>query len=283
VRWLVTGGGGMLATDVQKALVADGHEVLVPSREGLDITNPDACTDLASGCDVVFNCAAWTAVDDAESQEDAAFAVNAMGAANLARAARSHDALLVHVSTDYVFNGSASSPYDEDAPLAPRSVYGRTKAAGEWAVRGELPDRHLILRTAWLYGEHGSCFPRTITRLLRERGSVSVVEDQVGQPTWTRDVADVGLRLVAAGATGTYHATASGRTSWHGFAAAAARSASLDPSAVSPADSSEFPRPAPRPEYSVLGHDKFNAIGVEPIADWQERWTLAAGEVLASR
>jgi dTDP-4-dehydrorhamnose reductase len=281
VRWLVTGGGGMLATDVQKALVAGGHDVLAPDRHSLDITDPEACTEAVKDRDAVFNCAAWTAVDDAESHEDAAFAVNAAGAATLARAARAQGARLVHVSTDYVFDGSSTSPYDEDAPLAPRSAYGRTKAASEWAVRAELPDHHLILRTAWLYGEHGSCFPKTITRLLRERGTLSVVEDQVGQPTWTRDVAEVALRLVAARATGTYHATASGRTSWHGFAAAAARLANLDPSAVSPTDSSEFPRPAPRPKYSVLGHAKFNAAGVEPIGDWQERWVMAAPEVLA--
>jgi dTDP-4-dehydrorhamnose reductase len=187
----------------------------------------------------------------------------------------------VHVSTDYVFDGHASTPYAEDAPVAPRSAYGRTKCAGEWAVRSAAPD-HLVVRTAWLYGAHGPCFPRTIVRVMGERGAIDVVDDQLGQPTWTADLADLIHRLVVAGApAGTYHGTSSGRTSWHGFAAAAVRSAGLDATAVAPTTSDAFVRPAPRPAYSVLGHDALRAAGVEPIGDWAQRWDEAAPIVLA--
>jgi dTDP-4-dehydrorhamnose reductase len=282
LKWLLTGATGMLGTDVRRALEAAGHNVTATGRTDLDITRAGACSDLVRGHDAVFNCAAWTAVDDAETYEAEAFTVNAVGAANLARAAERHGATMVHISTDYVFDGFADSPYDEDAPLTPRSAYGRTKAAGEWAVRAELPERHLILRTAWLYGAHGSCFPKTITRLLRERGSISVVNDQVGQPTWTRDVADVALRLMTANALGTFHTTASGRTTWHGFARAAAEHAGLDPAAVLPARTEDFPRPAPRPAHSALGHLRYHDAGIRPIGDWQRRWKVAASDVLAS-
>jgi dTDP-4-dehydrorhamnose reductase len=188
------------------------------------------------------------------------------------------------VSTDYVFDGVASAPYAEDAPLAPRSAYGRTKAAGEWAVRAEHPGGHLVLRTAWLYGAGGGCFPRTIARVARERGGLDVVEDQVGQPTWTRDVADLMVRLVGADVSpGTYHATSAGETSWFGFAQEVVAAAGLDRSVVASTTSEAFVRPAPRPAYSVLGHDALLASGVEPIGDWRERWRAAADEVLAGR
>ena len=186
------------------------------------------------------------------------------------------------MSTDYVFDGAATTPYDEDATIAPASAYGRTKAAGEEAVRAALPGRHYVVRTAWLYGAHGSCFPKTMARLVRERGSVSVVDDQVGQPTWTVDVADLIVRLVQADASpGSYHATSSGQCSWFDLARAVVASAGLDEAAVTPTDSSAFVRPAPRPAYSVLGHDALVRAGVAPIGHWRERWTAAAAAVLA--
>jgi dTDP-4-dehydrorhamnose reductase len=185
------------------------------------------------------------------------------------------------VSTDYVFDGTATEPYDEQTPLRPMSAYGRTKMLGELAVREELPDAHLVVRTAWLYGAHGACFPTTIARLARERGKVNVVSDQVGQPTWSRDVADVVLRLVRADApSGTYHATSSGQASWFDFARAVVADAGLEPSAVQPTSSAEFVRPAPRPSYSVLGHEALRRCGVEPIGDWADRWARAAKAVL---
>jgi len=271
----------MLGQDLVSLLHERGHEVTAVDRAELDITDPVSVSRVVTGYDVVANVAAYTAVDAAEEHEDAAFTVNAVGPQLLARAARRTGARMVQISTDYVFDGAATSPYAEDAPIAPRSAYGRTKAAGEWAVRAENPD-HLIVRTAWLYGAKGGCFPKTIARVAAEKGGLDVVADQVGQPTWTVDLADLVERLVAAGApAGTYHGTSSGQTSWHGFAQAAVATAGLDPQIVKPTTSEAFVRPAPRPAYSVLGHDALTAAGVEPIGDWAERWQQAGAAVLA--
>ena len=281
VRYLVTGAAGMLGQDVVAVLREAGHRVTAAARTDLDVTDAAALAAAVPGHDVVVNCAGWTAVDDAEGAEAAAFALNAVAAARVARAAREAGARLVHVSTDYVFDGAASAPYAEDAPVAPRSAYGRTKAAGEWAVRAEHPDA-LVVRTAWLYGAGGGCFPRTIARVAAERGAVAVVDDQVGQPTWTRDVAVVVRDLVDAQAPGgVHHATSGGAVSWHGFARAVVAAAGLDPDAASPTTSAAFVRPAPRPAWSVLGHDGLVAAGVAPIGDWAQRWELAAPSVLA--
>ncbi|MBD9698178.1 dTDP-4-dehydrorhamnose reductase [Flavimobilis sp. GY10621] len=277
MRWLVIGGAGMLGTDAARVLTDAGEDVRTVDRTELDILDAAACLGAVQDVDVVLNCAAWTAVDDAETQEPAAFAVNALGAAHLARAATAAGARLVHISTDYVFDGAASSPYEADDVVGPRSAYGRTKLAGEWAVRAhDTAGRHLVLRTAWLYGQHGGSFPRTIVRVARERGTVAVVTDQQGQPTWTRDVAGLALRLVRADApAGTYHATSSGTATWHDLASAAVASAGLDPAVVTATTSDAFVRPAPRPAWSVLGHASVRAAGVEPIGDWRERWKAA--------
>jgi dTDP-4-dehydrorhamnose reductase len=282
VKWLVTGAHGMLGRDLVDLLGAAGHQVTATGRSELDVTDAAAVDAAVPGHDVVANCAAWTDVDAAEEQEAAALLLNAEGPRHLARAARAAGIPVVQVSTDYVFAGDASTPYDEDAPAAPASAYGRTKAAGEAAVREEHPDGHLVVRTAWLYGAQGGCFPRTIARLARDRGALSVVDDQVGQPTWTRDVAALLLRLVEAGGTGTFHATSEGQTSWCGFAREVVAAAGLDPSLVSPTTTDAFPRPAPRPAYSVLGHRRLADLGVAPIGDWRERWRLAAPQVLSA-
>jgi dTDP-4-dehydrorhamnose reductase len=284
VKWLVTGSNGMLGTDLVDLLTSRGEDVTAAPRETLDITDPAAVDRALAGHDVVVNAAGWTAVDDAEDHEDEARAVNADAARHLARAARAHGARLVQISTDYVFDGSAHEPYAEDAAAAPASAYGRTKALGEDAVREELPDAHLVVRTAWLYGAHGGCFPKTIARLARDRGQVDVVDDQVGQPTWTRDVADLVVRLVQAGApAGTYHATSAGQCSWFDFARTVVVAAGLESSTVQPTSSAAFVRPAPRPAYSVLGHEALTGLGVDPIGDWEDRWAEAATSVLAPR
>jgi dTDP-4-dehydrorhamnose reductase len=270
----------MLGQDLVPLLEARGHDVTGVDRDELDITDPAATRDAATGYDVVVNVAAYTAVDAAEADEGTAFTVNAVGPALLARAAHAAGARMVQISTDYVFDGVATAPYAETAPILPRSAYGRTKAAGEWAVRAEAAD-HLIVRTAWLYGAQGPCFPKTIARVAAEKGGLDVVDDQVGQPTWTVDLADLVERLVAAGApAGTYHGTSGGQTSWHGFASAVVGAAGMDPAIVRPTTSEGFVRPAPRPAYSVLGHGALVAAGVAPIGDWAERWALAAPAVL---
>ena len=281
MRWLVTGAAGMLGTDVV-ALLRDRGEAVTPvTRAELDLTDTTAVTTAVAGHDVVVNCAAWTAVDDAQDHEAEATVVNADVPRILAVAAGEHGARLVQVSTDYVFDGSATRPYAEDAPTNPASAYGRSKAAGEHAVRRQLPADHLIVRTAWLYGAHGSCFPKTIARVARENGAVSVVEDQVGQPTWTADVAALVHRLVAGRVpSGTYHATSSGACTWFEFAREVVRAAGLDASVVAPTTSAAMVRPAPRPAYSVLCHRGLERHGVPPIGDWRERWRAAAPVVL---
>ena len=273
-RVLVTGAGGMLGQDLLTAL--EGREVGALTRAQLDVTDPRAVEAAVEGHDVVVNCAAWTAVDDAESHEGAAFAVNATAAGILATACARNDAWLLHLSTDYVFDGAADRPYPESAPLAPRSAYGRTKAAGEWAVRAELPDRHWILRTAWLYGAHGPNFVRTMSRLEAERETVDVVDDQRGQPTWTRDLAARIVETVESGAPpGTYHATNAGETTWYGLARAVFELLGADPDRVRPTTSETYVRPAPRPAYSVLGHSGWARAGLPAMRDW--RVALAEG------
>ena len=278
-RWLVTGAGGMLGRAVLQAL--DGRTGVTPATRGdLDITDPAAVGAAVPGHDVVVNCAAWTAVDDAESHESEAFAVNALGPARLAAACARSGAALLQVSTDYVFSGTAMEPYPENAPLAPMSAYGRTKAAGEWAVRAELPGRHWILRTAWLYGAGGTNFVATMIRLESERETVDVVDDQRGQPTWARDLAGRIVAVVDGGvAPGTYHATASGSTTWYGLAGAVFSELGADPARVRPTTSDRFVRPAPRPAFSVLGHEAWRRTGLPLMRSWDAALHEAMAEL----
>ena len=290
MQWLVTGAGGMLGRDLVARLEQRGTDrgVTAAGRAELDVTDPAAVRSHVAGHDVVVNCAAWTDVDAAEHHEAQALRVNGEAPALLAEACAATGALLVQVSTDYVFGSApatravAQQPWPEDAPLAPLSAYGRTKAAGEAAVRSLLPGRHLVVRTAWLYGAHGRCFPRTIARLAGGQDRVPVVDDQVGQPTWSVDVADLVVRLVERGVTGTVHATSSGRASWWEFAREVVAAAGLPTEVVVPVSSAAFPRPAPRPGFSVLGHDRLLRAGMEPIGDWRERWRVAAPTVLSA-
>jgi len=272
-RWLVTGAGGMLGTDLV-AVLADRRpldDVRPADRAALDVTNEAQVKDAVQGVDVVVNAAAWTDVDGAETAEAAAFRVNAVGPALLARACRATGVRLLQLSTDYVFAGQGVAPYPEDAPQDPRSAYGRTKAAGEWAVRAELPDRSWVLRTAWLYGWHGSNFVATIRRLAAERDELRVVDDQHGQPTWTVDLAHRIVDVVEVDAPpGTYHATNAGATTWHGLAEAVLRHVGDTTTPVVPCTTQEYPRAAPRPAWSVLSHDGWAQAGLPPMRPWDE-------------
>jgi len=269
MRVLVTGASGMLGHDLRAAL--HGRDVTALGRGELDITDPAAARRAVAGHDVVINAAAYTRVDDAEADEDAAYAVNAVGPENLATAASELGARLIHLSTDYVFDGEAHEPYPEDAPTAPRSAYGRTKAAGERLARAAHPSGTSIVRTAWLYGEHGSNFARTMLRLARERDTWAVVDDQFGQPTWSRDLAHRIVEMIDLDApAGIYHGTNSGSTSWFGFAQEILRDAGLDPDRITRTDSAAFTRPAPRPAYSVLGHAGWSRAGLAPLRPWDQ-------------
>ena len=284
-RWLVTGAGGMLGTDLVAALTAEGEPVAAMDRAGLDVTDAAAVTDAIARCrpDVVVNCAAWTAVDDAEASEQQALAVNAGGPANLAAACAGSGARLVQISTDYVFAGDAGRPYAEDDVPAPRTAYGRTKLGGERAVLGRLPGSGYVVRTAWLYGAHGPSFVRTMIKLEGQRPTIDVVDDQRGQPTWTADVARQVIALVSSTAPpGIYHATSSGQVTWFGLAREIFGLLGADPSRVRPIPSSGLPRPAPRPAYSVLGHGAWAASGIRPIADWRTALHRAFPALLAA-
>jgi dTDP-4-dehydrorhamnose reductase len=268
-KYLVTGARGMLGSDLVEALF--GRDVTLLGRSELDVTDRDAVFAAVEGHDVVVNAAAWTAVDAAETDEEAALAVNGTAVGLLGEATAASGAKLVTVSTDYVFAGDAVAPYAEDAPYAPLNAYGRTKAVGERAALAANPRGTYVVRTAWLYGRHGANFPRTMLGLAATRDTFSVVADQVGQPTWTLDLAHRIVDLVDADApAGVYHGTASGQASWFEFAQETLRLAGLDPERVLPTDSSSFVRPAPRPAYSVLGHDAWRRAGLEPMRDWRE-------------
>jgi len=278
-RMLITGAGGMLGTDLRAAAERAGYAVTALDRGTLDITDTAACLDAVAGHDVVLNAAAYTRVDDAESHEPDAMAVNAIGAENLARASAAAGAVLVQYSTDYVFGGDAPGPYPEDAPLNPASAYGRSKAEGERRARAAHPDGTIVVRTAWLYGEHGPNFVRTMVRLYREHGRLTVVNDQHGQPTFTRELSAQTMRMLATGLrTGTLHGTASGATTWHGFACAIVENLGGDTATVEPTDSARFARPARRPTNSVLGHDGWARIGLEPMRPWRAALDEAMAE-----
>jgi dTDP-4-dehydrorhamnose reductase len=274
-RWLVTGAAGMLGRDLTALLAAapGGEQVTPLARADLEITDPVAVHAALDKYQpgVVVNCAAWTAVDNAEAHEDAALAVNGTAVALLAAACAERDLTLVQVSTDYVFDGTARQPYREDHPTAPRTAYGRTKLAGERAVRAALPRASYVVRTAWLYGAHGKSFVATMIGRARAASPISVVDDQRGQPTWTADVARQIHALVTAGApAGVYHATSAGDTTWCGLAREVYAKAGADPALVSPTTTAAYPRPAPRPAYGVLGHDAWAAANVKPIGDWRD-------------
>ena len=278
-RWLVTGAAGMLGTEVGRALAEacpdPARQVTLLTRAELDITDPDAVKAAVAGHDVVVNTAAWTDVDGAEASERAATAANGHAVRNIARACADTGAWLLHISTDYVFPGDATEPIREDAPTSPVNAYGRGKLVGEQAVRELLPETGLVVRTAWLYGAHGRNFVHTILGAAEKREFVDVVDDQRGQPTWARSLAGQLVRLGRGAVRGTapagfYHGTCSGETTWYGLARAAFELAGLDPDRVRPTTSDRFVRPAVRPAYSVLGHDRWSLAGLEPLPAWRD-------------
>ncbi|MEU6364544.1 dTDP-4-dehydrorhamnose reductase [Streptomyces sp. NPDC046931] len=279
--WLVTGAEGLLGREVVAELAA-GPDVVVtaPGRDRLDITDPAAVRAAVAGHRVVVNCAAWTDVDGAERSEAEATAVNGTGVRHLARACADSGALLLHLSTDYVFPGDARRPYPEDAPTGPVNAYGRSKRAGEQAVAELLPETGYIVRTAWLYGAHGRNFVSTVLELAARRPVLDVVADQHGQPTWSRalarQLAALGRAALAGRApAGIYHGTAAGHTTWYGLARETFRLSGLDPERVRPVGSDKFPCPAVRPAFGVLGHGTWARTGLAPLPRWDDQLTAA--------
>jgi dTDP-4-dehydrorhamnose reductase len=283
-RWLVTGARGQLGTDLCRVLAAagvQGDQLLALGSDQLDITSSASVQAVFSDFEpgLVINAAAYTAVDQAETEEERAFAVNAGGPALLAAAAARTGARLLQVSTDYVFAGDAGQPYPVDAAPDPRSAYGRTKLAGEQAVRELAPEHAYVVRTAWVYGATGSNFVKTMARLEQARDTIEVVDDQRGSPTWSADLAR-GL-VALAGSTarpGVYHCTGSGETSWFGLARAVFEELGADPGRVHPTTTEKFPRPAPRPAYSVLSDQAWREAGLTPMPHWRAALRRAFAE-----
>jgi dTDP-4-dehydrorhamnose reductase len=274
VRILLAGAAGMLGHDVLRAGERAGVDLLGMDHRALDVTDPQSVAEALRQTrpDAIVNCAAWTDVDGAESNAAAAHAVNADGAGNLAREAAARAIPLVHVSTDYVFDGGAPRdaqgkprPYVESDPTGPRSVYGTSKLAGERQVLDVSP-RHMVVRTAWLFGVEGRNFVDTMLRLAEEREAVQVVDDQTGCPTWTGHLAPALLGLLEREVRGLVHLAGGGAVSWNGFAQEIFRQAER-PCRVEPASTAQMARPAPRPEWSVLASERDEVL---PMPDWRD-------------
>lgn len=279
MRLLVTGAGGMLGHDVLRAAGRAGHDVLALAHDDLDIADPGAVARALESCfaddregAAVINCAAFTDVDGAQSDVEAAYAVNAEGAGNLARAAADTGVPLVHVSSDYVFSGDPPSaadgkprPYVESDETGPRSVYGQSKLAGERLVAAASP-AYVIVRSSWLFGVDGRNFAATMLRLADERPAVDVVDDQVGCPTWTGHLAPALVGLLERGVRGVVHLAGGGEVSWNGFAREIFRQAEVA-CEVRAASTAAMARPAPRPAYSALASARDDVI---PLPPWQD-------------
>jgi dTDP-4-dehydrorhamnose reductase len=286
MRWLVTGARGQLGSDLLRLLTDPADQVHGLASADLDITDGPAVEAAVAGFkpDVILNAAAYTAVDAAETDEDRAHAVNGAGPGLLAASAVRHGARLIHVSTDYVFSGACSTPYEPGDETDPKSAYGRTKLAGELAVREVAPELGYVVRTSWVYGAGGGNFVKTMARLEKTHATVSVVDDQRGSPTYAYDLATGLIELARSDApAGIYHFTNAGETTWFGLTRELFTGLGADPERVLPTTTDAFPRPAPRPAYSVLSPRSWRDAGLTPARGWQDALhsALAAG-LLAS-
>lgn len=268
MRLVITGADGMLGQDVAVAAAAAGHETIALARSDLDITDRAAVGDTIAAArpDAVINCAGWTDVDGAEASPEEALAVNGAGAGNVAAAAQEGGAWTVHVSSDYVFDGTKREPYVESDPTGPLSSYGASKLAGEREVARAAPEAHTIVRSSWLFGAGGPCFPATMLRLAAERDQLQVVDDQVGCPTFTGHLAHALVDLARAPFPGVVHVAGGGHCSWFEFSREIVKAAGLE-CEVTPCSTAEMPRPAQRPAYSVLGSERAEAPA---LPHWRE-------------
>lgn len=278
----------MLGSELVRILQHEEQSFTALSRAELDITDAIAVSAAVIDHDVVINAAAFTNVDAAEREEQAAEAVNGDGVSILANACSEAGAKLLHISTDSVFSGLTKQPYSEHAPTEPVNAYGRTKLAGEQAVLSSLPESGYVVRTAWLYGEYGRNFLSTILRHARGHKTIDVVDDQFGQPTWSKAVATQLVALGTEGAaghapSGVYHATSSGATSWYEFARTAFTEAGLDPERVRPITSDQLSRPARRPPFTVLNHDRWTETTISPLEDWRTMLSRALAAPVFTR
>ena len=267
MRILITGAAGMLGQDVDAAARAAGHEPVALARAACDIADPAAVSAAVSAAspDALINCAAWTDVDGAEDHAAQALAVNGPGAGQVATAAARAGAWTIHVSSDYVFDGAKREPYLESDHTGPLSSYGRSKLAGELEVARGAPDGHTIVRSSWLFGAHGKCFPKTILRLAAQRDELTVVGDQIGCPTFTGHLATALVDLAAQRPLGVLHVAAAEECSWCEFAQAIAAAGDVECD-VRPITTAQYPTPAPRPAYSVLRSQR----GAPTLPSWRD-------------
>jgi dTDP-4-dehydrorhamnose reductase len=286
MNWLVTGGSGQLGIAVSEELDSRGLAFTALGSKDLDITDSKNVNEFITEnpSDVIVNCAAWTDVDGAESNEESASKVNGRGPKNLAVAAASNGSRLIHISTDYVFSGESQKPFEIADQIDPQSAYGRTKADGEKKVLASHPENSYVVRTAWLYSAEGKNFAKTMTRLaLNGDGEVRVVNDQVGQPTSAVDLAkqivDLGSGLAPAGI---FHGTNAGQASWFEFAQEIFSLAGAEINRVIPVSSSEYPRPAKRPSYSVLSHEGWSKTSIAPMRDWKIALASVMPEIIST-
>ena len=273
MSWLITGGSGQLGIAVSQELDKLGIAFDAWSSKDLDITQSSTVSEAIKKLspEVVINCAAWTDVDGAESQEIDAFRVNSDGPENLATAAKLSNSKLIHVSTDYVFSGESQTPWQVAGKINPQSAYGRTKAQGEGRVLASHPENSFVVRTAWLYSPWGKNFAKTMTKLaIKGTGEVRVVNDQVGQPTSASDLAKQLVQLgLSTSPAGIYHGTNSGKATWFDFAQEIFKLAGGEVDRIKAVSSAEFIRPVKRPSYSVLSHDSWSKTMVQPMRDWK--------------
>lgn len=269
MKILVTGSNGMLGHDLIDVL-KDNHELILTTSKTLDITDKDNVIEFIreNNPDIVINSAAYTDVDGCEENQDIAYAVNGDGVENLALGCREVDCPLVHVSTDYVFDGTARDPIREDGKIGPISVYGKSKLKGEEAIQ-KILDKFFIVRTAWLYGINGGNFPKTMLELAKNHSEITVVYDEVGTPTYTPDLAYAISQLIDTDYYGIYHITNSGHCSWCEFARYIFEVAGSDVNVI-PVTASEFARPAPRPHYSVLENKRWIDNGFGPLRHYKD-------------
>jgi len=267
---LVTGAGGQIGQELVRMKDAP-FEIVGMDRGQLDITKSAECVAVIGSLkpDVVVHSAAYTAVDKAESEPEAAWEVNVAGTGNVAKAAESVGAMFCYISTDYVFNGQGSVPYSENHETDPQTIYGKTKLEGE-KMAARWSSKLFIVRTSWVYGKYGHNFVRTMLRIAQSKREISVVNDQLGSPTYTADLVSKLLELIHSELYGTYHISNSGQCSWFEFAQAIFKEAEVKGVTVFPCTTEQFPRPAPRPKYSVLGHSALIQAGFSPLRHWRE-------------
>lgn len=268
MKILITGASGMLGYDLQETL--KNHELILFNSKTLDITNKQIVNEKIGKIepDIVINAAAYTNVDACEKNYDDAYKVNALGPKNLAKVCKELDIPLVHISTDYVFNGEKNTPLKEEDEIGPKTAYGKTKLEGEIFIQ-ETCNKYFIIRTAWLYGCNGNNFVKTMLELAKNNNEINVVNDQVGSPTYTFDLAIAISKIIETDDYGIYHLTNSGSCSWYEFSKEIFKLSNINIK-VNPVSTEEFPRPAPRPKYSVLSDEKWINKGFKPLRNYKE-------------